>query len=433
MVGKQARVTPSAETLERILEVTRELAQPFDLTTLLTHVIDAGRAILDADRGTVFLHDPKTNELVSTVATGGQTLRIPADRGIVGECAQSRQVINVPDCYADPRFNREVDQKTGYRTRCLLAVPLIGYDDSLVGVLQVLNKHDGIFTEEDQRIAIALAAQCAVALQRIRMLAEIVEKEKMERELAVARDIQMRVLPKAVPRLVGYDLAAWCQPADQTGGDIFDIIALVGNRLMLLVGDATGHGIGPALSVTQVRAMLRIAIRLGADLDSAFRHINDQLVDDLADNRLVTAFLGLLDTQLHRVIYHAGGQGPLLHFHAEGESCEWWGASTMPMGLMADLPLKKPRSHQLAPGDILGLITDGIFEYENTLAEQFGKARVGDLVREHQHEPMSELLKLIVQEVKRFAGEAPQHDDMTILLVRRLPPEQRGLDLLHSH
>ncbi|HEU5180223.1 MAG TPA: GAF domain-containing SpoIIE family protein phosphatase [Candidatus Polarisedimenticolia bacterium] len=421
MGQEKVRSSPTAEAMERILSVTRELARPLDLNTTLSHVIDAARAVLDADRGSVFLYDPKTHELTTTVATGVTALRFPANRGIIGECAERRAVINVPDCYNDPRFNREADQKTGYRTRCLLTVPLIGYDNSLVGVMQVLNKREGVFSEEDESIATALAAQCAVAIQRTQMLMELVENEKLKQELSVARDIQARVLPKAVPRLAGYDLAGWSRPANETGGDIFDIIAMDGNRLMLLLGDATGHGVGPALSVTQVRAMLRMAVRLGSDLDSAFRHINDQLVDDLPDNRFVTAFLGLLDTEKHRVIYHAGGQGPLLHFHAQSGTCEWMEASTVPMGFMAGLPLPEARSHDLGPGDILGLITDGIFEYENPQEEAFGKERVARLVQEHQGDPMARLLERIVAEVERFCGPVPQADDMTMLLVRRLP------------
>ena len=421
MVDKPGKTVLDREVLERILEVTRELARPLDLQTMLERVIDEGRTVLRADRGTVFLYDSETDELFSTVATGTDTFRIPADRGIVGECARTRRVVNVPDCYADPRFNRDVDRKTGYKTRCLLTVPLVGYDDSLVGVLQVLNKSDGVFTGEDEHIATALGAQCAVALQRARMLEDLVTKEKMERELAVARDIQMRVLPKEVPDLPGYDVAGWSRPADETGGDTFDIIGVAENRLILLLGDATGHGIGPALSVTQVRSMLRVCVRLGAGLDDAFRHINDQLSDDLASNRFVTAFLGVLDSSAHRVEYHAGGQGPLLHFHGAGGECEWLKASTVPMGLMAGLPLVQPPPLDLAPGDIVGLMTDGIYEYENPSEEQFGESRVEEIVREYQGEPMSRLVERIVASVEEFAEGAPQNDDMTILLARRLP------------
>jgi sigma-B regulation protein RsbU (phosphoserine phosphatase) len=362
MASEQAGATIETERLERLLDVTRKLATPFDLTSMLTEVIDAGRAILRADRGSVFLYDSKTEELYTTVATGIDEIRFPATRGIVGECAQTRRVVNVSDCYADPRFNRDVDRKSGYRTRCLLAVPLIGYDDALVGVLQVLNKHEGVFTQDDEQIASALAAQCAVALQRVRMVADMVLKKKMEHELSIARDVQMRVFPKEMPKITGYDISGWSRPADQTGGDIFDLITLDDHRLMLLVGDATGHGIGPALSVTQFRAMLRMGVRLGADLDAAFTHINDQLCQDLASNRFVTAFLGVLDTRDHTVTYHAGGHGPLLLFHAATGEWESRGATTFPMGMMEILRLTKAQVFELAPGDILCLVSDGILE-----------------------------------------------------------------------
>src|SRR5512145_3491206 len=111
MADDREKAALDRETLERILEVTRQLARPLDLQTMLERVIDEGRTVLRADRGTVFLYDPQTDELFSRVATGTGTLRIPADRGIVGESARTRRVVNVPDCYADPRFNREVDRK----------------------------------------------------------------------------------------------------------------------------------------------------------------------------------------------------------------------------------------------------------------------------------------------------------------------------------
>lgn len=409
-----------AEELELILEVTRRLAAPFDLPTMLTQVIDAGRAVLRAERGTVYLYDPRTDELFVSAATGMEPVRFRADRGIAGECARTRAVVNVPDCYADPRFNPEVDRKTGYRTRCLLTVPLIAYDDSLVGVLQMLNKEGGVFTEADERVATALAAQCAVALQRVRMLADLVAKERMERELAVARDVQMRVLPKVMPGVAGYDLAGFSRPADQTGGDVYDVIAVDERQIMLLLGDATGHGIGPALSVTQMRAMLRMAMRLGADLDAAFGQINDQLCADLADNRFVTAFLGVLDSVAHQVSYHSGGQGPLLHFHAETGACEWAGSTTLPLGTIAGLKLKTPYLRPLATGDILALITDGIYEYANPRSDLFGQERVGEIVLAHQGEPMTRLIEIIVSEAERFSEGAPQGDDLTLLLVKRL-------------
>ncbi len=417
------RSSLDASALERVLEVTRRLGAPFELDDMLREVIDAGRAVLHADRGTVFLYDSQTEELIAKVATGLDPIRVPLDRGIVGEAARTRDVINVPDCYADPRFNREVDKKSNYRTRCLLTVPLIGYDQALVGVLQLLNKEDGVFNDEDERIAVALAAQCAVALQRVRMTEELMIKEKLERELSVARDIQQSILPRTMPQIAGYDIGGLSLPADETGGDTFDIIARDDGHVLVLLGDATGHGIGPALSVTQVRAMLRMAARLGADLDRAYANINDQLVDDLPDNRFVTAFLGLLDPSKHRMTYHSGGQGPLMHFHAASGEFDWLSSTTMPMGFMEHMAAKDSRVMDMAPGDIVGLITDGVYECENPQGKQFEEAGVAQTIREGHLLPMEELSKRLLELVLKHQSTAPQADDITIVLVRRLPAD----------
>jgi sigma-B regulation protein RsbU (phosphoserine phosphatase) len=416
-----SRTEQSADhALWRILEVTRQLSAPTDLDTLLQQVIDAARDLLEADRGTVFLYDDKTDELYAQVATGAKEIRFPATVGIAGECAQSRRIVRVDDCYADNRFNQEIDKKTGYRTRCLLTVPLVGHDDKLVGVLQLLNKGvDDCFDEEDEQLALALAAQCAVVLQRAVLIEEHLVKQKMERDLALAREIQSRVLPETLPTIEGYEMAGWSDPADETGGDIFDVIKVDDAKALLLMGDATGHGIGPALSVTQVRAMVRIAARLKADLNDITLHVNSQLSDDLPSNRFVTAFLGELDAANHRVHYHAAGQGPLLHFHAGTGECEWLDASTFPMGIMPDLPMDEQPVFDLEPGDIVGLMSDGIFEYADPDNEQFMEKRAGEVVKAHHQESMDALIDHIRAAVREFARGAPQMDDMTIVLIKR--------------
>lgn len=404
--------------LESLLEVTRSLARPLDIQTMLEIVIEAGRDVLRADRGTVFLYDANDDVLISKVATGSGELRVPATKGIVGECVRTRQVINVPDCYADARFNRDVDKKTGYRTHCLMTIPLVGHDDSLEGVLQVLNKEDGVFTEQDERIGTALGAQCAVALQRVRLLEDLLVKQRMEQELSVARSIQMRVLPQTMPTVAGYDVFGWSKPAEETGGDIFDLIENK-DGLILLLGDATGHGIGPALSVTQMRAMLRMCVLLGADIDAAAQQINGQLARDLSASRFVTAFLAALDIQQHSIAYHAAGQGPLLHYHAAEDRDEWLDSSTLPLGMFEDAPIGKSLSVDLAPGDLFIVATDGIFEYENPAEEQYGTERFATIVRKYRTQPVKELVQALVTDVESFCCGTPQLDDMTILALRR--------------
>ena len=206
------------ETLEQILEVTRKLAAPYDLTHMLSEVIEAARTVLHADRGTVYLYDDETNELLLTVATGMKSIRFPATRGIAGQCAQSREIINVTDCYSDSRFDPSFDKESGYKTRCMLTLPLIGYDDSLIGVLQLLNKEDGVFDEDDERVAGALAAQCAVALHRVKLTRDLMERERIDQEINVAREIQMSALPARMPDINGYDGAGAFKPPPPADG-----------------------------------------------------------------------------------------------------------------------------------------------------------------------------------------------------------------------
>jgi len=408
-----------AKALRRVLEVTRKLAAPFDLDTMLTEVVDVSRNILDADRGTVFLYDELTDELVVRVATELGTFRIPANKGIVGESAQTHKLINVPDCYADDRFNRDIDKQTGYRSRCMLTIPLLGFENSLVGVLQILNKNDGVFDEQDEFIATALAAQAAVVLHRAKITEQIIESEKLDREIAVARDVQIGTLPKEMPSIDGYGFAGAFAPTDQTGGDLYDFVQLDERRLFLLMGDATGHGIGPALSATQVRAMLRVALRLESSLDDAFMHINDQLCDDLPDDRFVTGFFGLLDATQHKVSFHSGGQGPIMHYHAASGEYDWHPATTFPLGYLPQSDLAAPLEIDLAPGDILGLISDGIYEYENEKGVQFGQDGVAAVINLLPDGDAETIVAEIMRAVRQHGGSVPQADDITIVLARR--------------
>jgi phosphoserine phosphatase RsbU/P len=296
----------SVPDMEAILAVTSKLAAPFDLRTMLSEVVSAAKQVLQADRGSVWLYDAAADQLVLEIAAGMAPVRVATTFGLAGACARSRQIINVPDCYADARFNPEVDKRSGYRTRCMMTLPLVDHKDVLVGVMQVLNKLGGVFDEDDEDLAIVLAAQCAVALQRVRMTEDLIEGEKMRQELETARVVQMGTLPSTMPVVAGYDLYGTFQPAELTGGDTFDL-SIVDQGLLTVLADATGHGIAPALSVTQMHAMLRMAFRLGTNLDTAFTQVNNQLADILQDDRFITAFVGLLDTTAHSMRFHSGG------------------------------------------------------------------------------------------------------------------------------
>ena len=413
--------TLSARNLEPILAVVAKLAAPFDLTTMLAEVVTAAKQVLDVSRGTVWLYDAKADELVLRFAEDVPPLRIPAGTGIVGSCARTRKLINVPDCYADPRFDPALDRKLGFRTRCMLTVPMIGHENELVGVMQVLNKSQGVFDPDDEALATVLAAQCAVALQRVRMTEAMIEGERMRRDLEVARVVQMGTLPAAMPKLAGYDLFGTFRPADLTGGDTFDIARLE-QGVLLVMGDATGHGIGAAISITQMHSMLRVAFRMGADLETAFVQVNNQLEEFLPAGKFITAFIGLLDPESHSLRFHSGGQGPVLHYKAATAAYIHHMPTSFPLAIVQMKRLEEPAvGIDMEPGDILAVISDGFFEQPSAAGDMFGEKRVLDVLRAHQRRPMAELAEKLFEAVDAFAGATPQQDDMTVVLVRRDP------------
>lgn len=410
---------PSRDDLEAVLAVTRALAAPFALPAMLAEVTAAARRVLHADRASVWLHDAKADELVLEVSSDAERLRIPVGRGLVGACARSGMLINVPACYADARFDTTVDLRSGYRTRCALTLPLVDHRGVLVGVMQVLNKADGgVFGVDDEVLAQALAAQCAVALNRVRMTDALLEVETLRRELELARAVQLSALPAAMPVLAGYDMHGMFMPAGQTGGDTYDL-ALIEQGLLVVLGDATGHGIAPAMSVTQMHAMLRMAFRLGADLETAFRQTNDRLCETLAADRFVTAFVGLLDPPTHRLRFLSGGQGPLLCLRAASGRCETFGPTSYPLGAMPLAKLRDAVAIDLEPGDVFALISDGIYEYADPAGGLFGEPRVADVLRMHRSEPAERIADALLRAVQEFAHGAPQGDDITIVLLKR--------------
>jgi phosphoserine phosphatase len=420
--SQAAAVGLRAEALLQILEVTRKLAAPFDLPAVLAEIGEAARSVLRAERATVWLYDPDQAVLV---LTGGPptspTLKAQLSQGILGLTARSRQIINVPDVRREPLFDPAVDLDLNNDVRCMLSVPLVERSQ-LIGVLQVVDREGfAAFTTEDERIAETLAAQCVVFIQRERMSRSLMQAEKLDREIKLAREIQMSTLPSEMPRLAGYDMAGQFCPADQTGGDTFDLVPLDDHKLFVLLGDASGHGIGPALSATQMTGMLRVALRLGADLDAIFAQVNNQLVEDLPEEHFVTAFFGVLDPHGHDMTYHAAGQGPLLHFKAATGECRWLEPTTYPMGFMRYPQIDPPRHLQLEPGDILGLISDGVFESENAAGAMFGTEGVEAVLRERHDDTMSDMLARMLQAVHVFAEGQAQADDITIVLLARRP------------
>lgn len=428
------RRTIDQSAFEHILNVTRRLASTNDLHEVLALIIDGLRDALRADRASVFQYDATDHVLFATEAHGlSADLRLPADLGIVGEAGRTRAVINIPNAYADTRFNPDVDKSTGFKTRCLLTVPMVDPDGKLIGVAQVLNKSlddGGTFDAEDEKVAQMLADQAAVALKRAALLEDQRQKEKLEADLQIARKIQRSALPQTIPTFEGYDIAARFQPADETGGDAYDVIDLNAHRMeesgdavsdaFIFMGDATGHGVGPALSVVQVLAMARMGCRLDVPVDDIAFHINERLCTDLPVGRFVTAFLGQLDVEKHQLHWVSAGQAPLVFIPAKGDE-SIFNSNGMPFGIDENFQPDPVEPFRFEPGDLFLLMSDGYYEASNASGEMYGHARAIACARLNRAKSASEIIDAIMADLVAFTAGKPPDDDQTAVIVKRMP------------
>lgn len=417
--GNAAGTARPADAL-RVLDLTHRLAGHFELDDLLAEVLATGMELLEAEMGALWLHDEATQGLVSHLPRLDPPLRVGHGEGLAGCCAAVRGIINVLDAAEDPRFLGSIDRATGFTTRSMLNVPLIARDGALIGVLQFLDEQRAGYGAESEELAALLAAQCAVALQHARLSNKVQQGERLQREVEVAREIQRGTLPATMPVVPGYDAHGLFLPATYAGGDLFDLAVLDG-RLFVLLGDATGHGFGPALSATQMQGMLRVAFRCGASLEDAFRHVNNQLAEDLPADRFITAFMGFLDPATHELRYHSGGQGPILHWHAADCRAEWLQPTTFPVGIIEVDSMEPARSIALAPGDVVALLTDGIYEYADAGSELFGEARVAAVLERNAGADAATLCALLLAAAQSFGAGTEQADDITLVVLRRLP------------
>ena len=267
------------------------------------------------------------------------------------------------------------------------------------------------------------------------MRVDLVELKRLEHALEVARSVQESTFPTHMPSLPGYQLFGSSRPADDTGGDTFDLVGLRrastqaedaltqadAEEAVLLLADATGHGIGPALSVTQVRAMLRMALRLEANLVGVMREMNEQLCADLPKGRFISAWIGYLDPRTHTMTAFSAGQGPILVYRAAQDRFERGEADAPPLGLMPiDIRPKPPMT--LAPRDLYVVLSDGFHEARGPGDALFGLERVEAVLREHAEESPEAIVAALHAAVDAFADGVPQDDDRTIVIVKRLPP-----------
>lgn len=408
------------ELLRQLLDISRHLASMTDLERILNLIIERAAKLMDVERATVFLYDSSTEELYIEAALEKLEVRLKADVGIAGAAAREREIVMVNDAYSDDRSCRDVDIQTGFRTRNLLAGPLLDYDGQLVGVLELINKRAGDFDSSDIYPFEILSAQAGIALQRANLIQDRLEKSKIEKELAIAGQIQQQLLPAEPETIPGYEIKVYFRPSDRVGGDCYDFMQLDDGSWTFLVGDATGHGIGPALISAETRALIRGVMSVNPDMQKVITTVNDLLVADLPEDKFITIFFGRLIPSSHRMEYASAGHSPILLHRGQTNDVERLETTGIPLGI---LPGNEHQGSDLLDffiSDTLTILTDGIPEYRNSEGEEFGVKRIENCLQRCGKENLETMLHTLIGEMHTFAGDSPQQDDITVLMIRRL-------------
>ncbi len=412
-----------AQDLQTVLGIAQAMSSERDLDRLLDLIVNAVGELALADRTSLFIVDHERAELWTRIAQGGGRIRLPLGSGIAGTVAATGTTINIPHAYADARFNRDNDRRSGYVTRSILCLPLTNHLGAVVGVIQALNKRTGEpFSDYDEQVLAALAGSAAVAIDNAQLIARDRDRQRMERDLEVARQIQLGLLPERPPQLALWRLAAWAQSCDQTGGDYYDFITLGDGGVDVVVGDVSGHGIAAALMMSTARAFLRALHEQDDPPARTMTRLNRLLEQDLNDESFMTMLLCRLGGDGSCSYVAAGHEPPLVHRRAHtGEELE---SSGLPLGMLSDSDYAATTLAPLAPGDLLVLCTDGISEAQAPPDfAMWGNQRLRAVVARHADAGAAAVCAALVAEVMDHLGPHRPHDDMTLVVVERVAVE----------
>lgn len=408
------------------------LNSSLDLDEILRNALQTASRVMEAEASSILLLDPETGDLIvhsldyrgpagslRNVAEVARGYRVPAGQGIAGWVARTGSMLNIPDAYADPRFHKEVDRRTGLRTRSILALPLRSHD-TLIGVAEVLNRRDERpFGREDVVLFHHFCDLASVAIEKARLHESRLEKEALERELAAAREIQNAFLPRELPEIEGFAFGRHYVAAQEVGGDFYDLVSCPRGLMGLVVGDVAGKGVSAALMGAGVATELRILLQEECRPGEIARRANALVAERSVHGRFVTLFVGLLDVKTGEIAYSSLGHEPPLHYESSGRRARFLeDGSGPPAGVLPGATFQENRL-RLAPGDRLVLYTDGLVEALDPDAETAGMEKLRRILEERG--ASSATLERQIEEVAAPPEEVQvRRDDLTYLEVRRL-------------
>jgi len=410
-----ARVSRQAQSLEVLNEIAVELTSILDLGPLLERVGQLLRRLIDYQMFTVMLLDEKGETLVTRYAwrfgyTHAPRRRLPISSGLVGAAVREWRLINVPDVLKDPRY-----LEMNPETRSELIVPLF-YKGRVIGVLDLEHTRPHAFNEEHERTLTTLAGQIAIAIENARLYQAVRRQEaQLEKDIAMAREVQLRLLPREAPSHPHADMAVRFLPARSIGGDLYDFLDYGPNRTAIVLGDVSGKAAPAALFAALVSGIMRAAAAQLPEPAAMMALLNDWLQERKLDSQYVTLLFALWNDENQTLqVANSGAVQPL--FCGAGESVVVR-AEGFPLGLFPDVTYEE-FSVATQPGDVIIFISDGILDAEDDKEEMYGDERLSALLCSIRTQSAEQIADAILADVGVFQGTHDRFDDETIIVLK---------------
>lgn len=387
------------------------------LEETLRMTIDLVFDAIPAERGFLLLKEG--DELRCRIARGAQgeiASQIQLSRSITSKVLNEGASILTSDAMNDPRFQSHQSVVLS-QVRSVMAVPLANGEE-VFGMIYVDNPLDNRFTEDDLNVLTTIASVASIKIEHAKLLEERLEKRRMEEELKVASEIQMRLQPIRPPSFPGWDLTGVSFPCSEIGGDYYDFIhRKKDDRLIIGFGDVSGKGIGAALLMSSLHAAVRAQSQTCLPICEVVAQINQYIYENSPPNKFLTLFYGELDPQSATLRYSNAGHNPPILVRRSGQILRL-DVGGLPIGMFENSPYKEG-SVEFEPGDVLVIYSDGISEAVNDAGEEFGEERIIQTVQDNIDRSASRLRDRIDEAVSRFLGRSSPADDMTLVIVKR--------------
>ncbi len=412
------RLMQAVAELTILNDLARLISSTMEVDGILDRVVHSAIKTIGAEQGVISLMEASHSTPLRTLVRGVDTSRpgkpMRLNDLLSGWLIKHRKPLVLDDLSQDSRFNRVMPK--GNRIRTVLGVPLSSRGN-LIGVITLFNKkREERFSDDDVRMLSIIAAQSAQVIENARLYEQEKELQRIERELEMAREMQMALLPKQVPQLPGFEITGISMPARQVGGDYFDFIQISDHRLGIALGDVAGKGIPAALLMANLQAILRGEAHLGQTPVETISRVNHVLYLNTEPRQFATLFYGVLDLRQRVLEYVNAGHNYPIWVSSDGR-CEALKTGGLLLGMMPEYPYESGRL-TLGAGDLLLIYSDGVNESLDPHDEQFGESRIRSFLEEERQLTAQELCDKLVDRVKRHADGQPQTDDITLVVLK---------------